>query len=502
MRTENGTPYLYLKRGTLYFSRRINKQLVRVSLKTNDEQAAAYRIAALYPLSNQLKRLGVSGSALVKALRHRVEQLHEESLLAQCPQSVTDDLPAGHRQLFLATPSALPSTDLLPSPVIAPSPTLSTPAAPPTAPLQVFPAAPNPRLVSDTLEEAVEVLSRDTSAENVRKYREAFTEFDLLFPGVHFHDIRPTHASEHQGYLLRIPDRRTVRLPYKRMPIQQVVEQDIPTDLLLSNTTINDRIKRLKALWGWAAEQEMCSGTNPWSGNSLRLEEKPRKRVALRCDDVQELLSSPLFTDETYRSGEHGSRSWWWLIVLGLLTGARIGELTQLTLDDIREVDGALCISINEENGKSVKTAAGVRLVPVHPVLLTLGFEVYLRDLHNQGHLHVLPRPNEADDGPQRASKWFNGHYRNTYLPHWGPAAKSFHSMRHGFTTRALKDLGLHLQQTQAIIGHEPDHMGETKRYAQGQYPVGDLAQLIASFDYGEVDWRGLRGGWEGLKDA
>jgi integrase len=350
------------------------------------------------------------------------------------------------------------------------------------------------------LNEAIEVLSRNGGKENRRKYREAFTEFDLLFPGVHFHDIRPTQASEHLGHLLSLPKRRTDRLPYKHMLIQEVAELDLPPEELLSATSINERIKRLKALWNWSAEQEMYTGTNPWSGRSLRLEEKPRKRAALRNGDIQELLSTPLFTDETYRTGEHGSRSWWWLLVLGLLTGARIGELTQLTLDDIRETDGVLCFSINDENGKTVKTAAGVRLVPIHPVILSLGFEAYLHELRKRGHRHILPKPNEAEDGPQRASKWANGHYRNTHLPHWQSAGKTFHSMRHGFITRAIKELQLDDLMVQELVGHEPSRLRETRRYAHGHFPVTDLARLMASFDYEGVDWSKLRDGWKPLK--
>ena len=56
-----------------------------------------------------------------------------------------------------------------------------------------------------------------------------------------------------------------------------------------------------------------------------------------------------------------------WGMSLGVLTGARIGELYQLTKDDVRQIDGITVIDINkDENGdKTTKNDFSVRLVPL-----------------------------------------------------------------------------------------------------------------------------------------
>ena len=46
-------------------------------------------------------------------------------------------------------------------------------------------------------------------------------------------------------------------------------------------------------------------------------------------------------------------------------------EFSDLLVD---EVDGIKYISINEHNGKKVKTRTGVRFVPIHRQLVKLGF--------------------------------------------------------------------------------------------------------------------------------
>ncbi len=47
-------------------------------------------------------------------------------------------------------------------------------------------------------------------------------------------------------------------------------------------------------------------------------------------------------------------------------TGMRIGEAIQLRPEDFREIDGVRCISINTENGKTVKCASSVRAIPIN----------------------------------------------------------------------------------------------------------------------------------------
>lgn len=56
-----------------------------------------------------------------------------------------------------------------------------------------------------------------------------------------------------------------------------------------------------------------------------------------------------------------------WALSLGALTGARIGEIYQLTQADVRTMDGVTVIDINkdETTGKSLKTSSSVRLVPL-----------------------------------------------------------------------------------------------------------------------------------------
>ncbi|MGO7388739.1 integrase, partial [Rhizobium ruizarguesonis] len=62
-----------------------------------------------------------------------------------------------------------------------------------------------------------------------------------------------------------------------------------------------------------------------------------------------------------------------------LYSGARPAEIAQLGVDDVREDWGHWIMHITTEGDgdKSVKTAGSMRVVPVHPELVKLGFLDY-----------------------------------------------------------------------------------------------------------------------------
>lgn len=56
----------------------------------------------------------------------------------------------------------------------------------------------------------------------------------------------------------------------------------------------------------------------------------------------------------------------------------RLNEICQLTTADIITKDEVVCFSINDKNGKRVKTANAIRIIPIHPTLIKCGFLQYV----------------------------------------------------------------------------------------------------------------------------
>jgi integrase len=63
-----------------------------------------------------------------------------------------------------------------------------------------------------------------------------------------------------------------------------------------------------------------------------------------------------------------------WGLRLGLFTGMRGEEISQLTPDDVMEIGGVPVIKIHDAGHRKIKTAASARDVPIHAALIDMGF--------------------------------------------------------------------------------------------------------------------------------
>jgi len=66
-------------------------------------------------------------------------------------------------------------------------------------------------------------------------------------------------------------------------------------------------------------------------------------------------------------TGEKPTPGYYWVTNIAAYTGARLGEVAQLTTNDIELRDNIWCFSFNNQNGKKIKTQSSIRKVPIHP---------------------------------------------------------------------------------------------------------------------------------------
>ncbi len=146
----------------------------------------------------------------------------------------------------------------------------------------------------------------------------------------------------------------------------------------LSAGTVNKQLTAIKTLLSWCSrngyvENNVATGLSvPVSRN------KDAGRRPYSVDDMRTLLSG---LDE-YSDREPSK---FWLPLLAAFTGARLEELGQLRVGDVRRRDGIDYVDIStydEEQSpndqgkpvKKVKNASSVREVPLHPELVRCAF--------------------------------------------------------------------------------------------------------------------------------
>lgn len=99
----------------------------------------------------------------------------------------------------------------------------------------------------------------------------------------------------------------------------------------------------------------------------------------LHKDDLQELLNGWIYKDYNFESTKINPNAdcWkFWLIPLGMFTGARLNELCQLNARDIsQDAKGIWILEITDKlHTQNCKTSSSKRRIPLHPTLIEMGF--------------------------------------------------------------------------------------------------------------------------------
>jgi integrase len=127
----------------------------------------------------------------------------------------------------------------------------------------------------------------------------------------------------------------------------------------------------------------------------------------------------------------------YWGTLMGIYTGARLNEVAQIMLDDIRQEEGIYYFDMNDDgDDKKLKNAASRRRVPIHDALLSRGILEYAEKLRRQGRkrlLHELTFCRKNGYG-KNLGKFFN----TKFLVELGMKNKQavFHTLRHTVVTR------------------------------------------------------------------
>jgi len=144
----------------------------------------------------------------------------------------------------------------------------------------------------------------------------------------------------------------------------------------LSPLTVRDvYLAAPKALFGFAVSQSKI-GSNPAAGVVVRVKKKKKLReLGFSAEEADLILSASLAPQNSLASRELKDARRWvpWLCAY---SGARVNEITQLRVQDVRRSEGVWIINITPEAGN---TKTGAREVPLHDHLIEQGFLDFVR---------------------------------------------------------------------------------------------------------------------------
>lgn len=163
---------------------------------------------------------------------------------------------------------------------------------------------------------------------------------------------------------------------------------------------------------------------------------------------------------------------YYWLPLLGLYTGGgRINEICQLHLADIGQTEsGQWFVDFNEDApDKKLKNTPSKRIVPLHPALLELGLDEWLKAMRAAEHNRLFPelKLDKEKGYGKAATKWFTSYMKRLGIPRDG--TKAFHSFRHTYANALPADIPDRIANQ--MTGHSRGATTRSRRYMKDVEP-------------------------------
>ena len=342
---------------------------------------------------------------------------------------------------------------------------------------------------------------RSQSPSALKDLRATFRHFIECAGGKKANEYTKQDAVRFKQGLAHFPANATKRFP--GMTFNQVVEAAKREKLApISTNTARGKLSMIAVFGRWL--EDNADGVD---GGAFETTAPPRTdRQAMHPfsdEEVVSILNSYAFvgaaSSRDYgKPGNFRLRDWhYWLVLISAFTGARANEIAQLETTDIVRRDDVLCFNLTTENGKSLKTVASRRLIPVHPRLIDLGLERYLAESVAAGSVHLLRGIPPAADGRRStaATRWFGRFLEKVGVKIPGEVGDrgGTHRWRHTLADK-IRAAGNFEYQVSLILGHDLNHAAATSDYGQEttMTPRQRFA-VISQVEFPGVDYEKLK---------
>ena len=247
-----------------------------------------------------------------------------------------------------------------------------------------------------------------------------------------------------------------------------------------SHATIVKKFGFVKTFLRWASKDGCIEDGDDFAGvlpDKSDLAPKGRRNASTGYQAFTDGELKKLFESDAYCMVDVAWK--YWIPLIGLYTGARLNEISQLRLSDIVVKEGFTCFSINEEadedegdgtlddvalhgtggasaKQKSVKSAASIRFIPVHPALVSAGLLDYVEQERKErpGKNELLfpqlewhPKGNYG----RQPSGYFAKLTKELGI--YQSRRKVFHSFRHTLNVK-LQALKVQQEFRELLLGH------------------------------------------------
>lgn len=262
-------------------------------------------------------------------------------------------------------------------------------------------------------------------------------------------------------------------------------------DYTFSPKTLDNNMIAVRSFMNWCEEEGYVNNVKALNKKlklpkHIRDSANKKTRSAFTEDDLHKLFNSPM-----YLRDKHQSAAKHWIPVIGLYTGARVEEIAQLSLSDIKVENNIYFFHVNDEGEKSTKTEASKRYVPIHPVLIEVGLVnriEYLKSIECSALFPELQRRESTDMLGGSISQWFTRYRRKCGVEDLDVKGKNrvFHSFRRTVVT-LLRKSGVGDNFLKPFIGHDKEE-NITDLYDDNEVSIEQLyASVVLKLNFSAI---------------
>lgn len=355
--------------------------------------------------------------------------------------------------------------------------------------LDPMPKSDSQATLYDLLERWQQNREKGASDKSYDEWKLAIKRFESIHPGLAVSQITRAHVVEFRNTIAKLPARPPRAMRERSVSEQIEWMQNETKDsraTTLSAPSVNKHVAAIRSMLQIAVEDGELQVNAAAKVKVRGSRHTGKSRDQLYDADLTKLYAGPLMIDPDACDDE----TFWFLAVAPFLP-IRPGEHAQLTPNDFMMMSGIKCIKIRkgmtEDNlaEKTTKTDISVREVPLHEILIAMGFYELATIRKSQGAYWLHPDlkvERKYGDRFKVLSQHINRTLRKFDI--LGPR-QSFYSTRHNLKF-ALREANVRRSTGNELTGHTSAHVGDT--YGDG-HSIHTLKEDMDKLRYDNIDW-------------
>ena len=305
--------------------------------------------------------------------------------------------------------------------------------------------------------------------------------------------------------IMKLPSNMRKSPKYRDLTYREILKKNIPQKEKLSRTTVNNILSILSSFMEWCKNDHYVK-ENLFKGMMLKKDIHPRDETKpFTNQDLRTVFNKNTYLDYTI---EKRKFHLYWIPLISLFHGLRLGEICPLYCDNIRKIEGnhrerRWCFDIIFESNrpdKRLKNTSSRRIVPIHDTLINLGFLEYVEIVQKKLKKERLFHELTYVDG--NYNKSVSRFWNQKYLPDIGlkSSQTNFHSLRHTCSNH-LKQKGIPTEFIQELLGHTTGKI-TLERYGESYNPSILYKKCVSKIIYQTsqkrvIDFLKIKVDWE-----